>query len=224
MKVDLSSNVREVISAVDLLFNKQVPFAVAKALTDTARLVAEALPSALQQDLDRPTAFTTRGFYVTPARKDQTPVKAVVGVKDKQAQYLGFQIEGGERKPTRVALRLPTSVDLDQFGNVPSGLIRQLIARAKAGRRATKTQARRFGVSQELDLFYGEPGDGRPAGIYKRVGTAARHQLVPLIVMPKRSATYRPRFDFTGHALRVVERQFEQQLDAALAHAMETAR
>ena len=186
-------------------------------------VTAAAMPAQLQQDLDRPTAFTQSGFYVTPARKDK--LEAEVGAKDKQAQYLGYQIQGGSRPPARRALRLPSVVQLNEYGNVPAGLIRTLVARAQAGRRATKSQARRFGVSQALELFYGEPGDGRPAGIYKRVVVSAtRHQLVPIIVFPRQPATYRARFDFTGAAMRVVDREFEPALERAWALANATAR
>lgn len=223
MRIDLQSNLRDVIPVIDQLFSTQVPFAAAKALTDTARLVAAAMPDALAQDLDRPVEFTKRGFYVTPARKDN--LQAVVGVKDKQAQYLGFQIEGGERKPTRVALRLPAQVQLDQYGNIPAGLIRSLIARAQTGKRTTKAQSKRFGVSQANELFYGEPGDGRPAGIYQRLADgASRHKLVPIIVFPRRSANYKPRFDFEGIALKVVDREFGSALEAAWRFAGATAK
>jgi len=223
MRIDLTSNVREVIPAIDALFSDQVPYAIALALTKTARLVADGLPADLTQDLDRPTEFTKRGFYVQAARKDF--LQATVGVKDKQAAYLGYQIEGGERRPMKKALRLPANVQLNDYGNVPSGLIRQLIARAKAGRRVTKGQARRFGVSQELDLFYGEPPDGRPAGIYKRVTISpTRHQLVPIIVFPARPATYRAHFDFAARAARIADREFGAAFTAAWQQAVATAR
>lgn len=222
MQIDLSSNVREVIPALDLLFSSQVPFALAKALTETARAVADAMPQATQEDLDRPTAFTQRGFYATSARKDA--LEATVGPKDRQAEYLAYQVEGGARQPARKALRLPVAVELDAFGNLPKGVIRQLIARAKAGKRTTKTQAQRFGVSQGVELFYGDPADDRPPGIYKRTVSGGRSHLVPLIVFPARAATYRPRFDFYGHAVRVVDRTFDQALDRAWALALATAR
>lgn len=218
MQMNLSSNVREVISDMDLLFNDQVPFALAKAMTETARAVSDAMPGRMDQDFDRPTEFTKRGFYVQPARKDQ--LEATVGVKDRQAEYLGFQIEGGERKPKRVALRLPAKVQLDQYGNIPSGLIKQLIARAAKGKRATKAQARRFGVSQENELFYGEPGRGRPAGIYQRT----QGKLLPLVLFPKMSAQYEARFDFVAEAVRVVEATFSDALDRAWSFAKATAR
>lgn len=222
MQIDLTSNLRQALAEVDDLFRSQVPFATAKALTDTARKVAAEMPARVLQDLDKPTAFTQRGFYSTPARKDN--LEAVVGVKDRQAEYLRWQIEGGERAPSRLAQRLPTAVQLDGFGNVPAGLIRQLVARAKAGRRATKRQAGRFGVSQKAELFYGDPSDGRPAGIYKRVQAGARSHLVPLIVFPRVAAKYRARFDFAGAAAAIADREFAAAFDSAMQQATATAR
>lgn len=223
MQVDLRSNIAEVISWTDRLFSDQVPFAVAKSLTETGKAIVNAMPAAVEADFDRPVEFTKQGFFLTPARKDS--LEATVGIKDRQAQYLGFQVEGGERKPRMVALRLPAQVQLNAYGNVPSGLIRQLIARAKAGRRATKSQSRRFGVSQQVELFYGDPGDGRPAGIYQReqLGTK-RQRLVPVIVFPRQAANYRPRFDFTGRSLAITDREFGGALDRNWQAAVATAR
>lgn len=65
----------------------------------------------------------------------------MVGVKDRQAQYLACQGEGGTRAPARQALRLPSVVDRNESGNLPAGLIRQLVARAGAGRRAPGRQS-----------------------------------------------------------------------------------
>lgn len=223
MRINLSSNINEVLGWTARL-HPQFAFAAAKALTDTVRLVAAQLPAQLDADLNKPTPFTRRGFYTQVARKDR--LVATVGIKDLQAQYLWWQVEGGARAPLRKAQRLPSVVKLNEFGNVPAGLIRQLIARAKANKRATKGQARRFGVSQALDLFYGDPSDGRPAGIYKRVVlSSTRHQLVPIIVFPAQKAQYRAkRFDFYGHSQRIVEREFGPALDRAWRLALSTAR
>jgi hypothetical protein len=219
--MELSSNLSQVITDTQRL-HPQFQFACAKALTDTARLVQAAMPAHLERTLDRPTQFTKAGFFIQPARK--TSLTAVVGVKDRQAQYLAYQVEGGIRTPTRQALRLPSVVDLNESGNLPTGLIRQLIARAKAGRRATGRQSQRFGVSSAAELFYGEPGDGRPAGLYKRVPVGAgREHLVPIVVMPKLPAHYTPRFDFHAEAQRITEREFEAVLDRAWQQAIATA-
>jgi hypothetical protein len=220
--ISVKTNINEVLRFTDRL-SKQYEFAVASALTEVVKTVRDAMPAAVDEDLDKPTRFTRQGFAIVPARKDK--LTASVVVKAKQAQYLSYQVEGGQRAPAKTALRLPAQVQLDAYGNVPAGLIRQLVARAKANKRVTKTQGQRFGVSQQLDLFYGDPADGRPAGIYKRVViSATKHQLVPIIVFPKQSARYEKRFDFHGRAGRIVNAQFERILRAAWVRAKATAR
>lgn len=219
--INVKSNINEVLRFTDR-FSSQFRFAVAVALTDVVGKVRDAMPAALEADLDRPTAFTKRGFFIAPARKDR--LVAAVGVKGKQAQYLRYQIEGGQREPARRALRLPGEIKLDTSGNMPAGLVRQLIARAKAGKRATKSQANRFGVSQDLGLFYGEPGDGRPAGIYKRVVHGQRHLLVPMVLFPKQPARYTQRFDFNGRARAIVLANIGPAMTRAWARAQATAR
>ncbi len=201
----------------------QFPFAVAASITDTLKDVQRELPGELERDLDNPTPFTKRGTYVKPARKDR--LVGEVGFMPRQSAYLQWQVYGGLRAPRLKALRLPSVVERNEFGNLPAGLIRQLVARAKAGRRATRGQARRFGVSSELDLFYGEPGDDRPAGIYKRVVVSdTEHRLIPIVVFPKVSARYAARFDFHRIAVRVVDRRFAANLARRWDQAIATAR
>lgn len=220
--ISVKDNVREVLSFTDRL-SAQYEFAVASSLTRVVKTVRDAMPAEVEKALDKPTPYTKGGFYFTPAQKQR--LTAVVGVKDRQAQYLAYQVDGGVRAPSKTALRLPANVDLNAYGNLPPGLIRQLVARARAGRRATKTQSARFGVSQELDLFYGDPADGRPAGIYKRVSIGAtRQQLIPIVVFPKQAAKYERRFDFRGRARAIVLANFEPTLRQAWAQAKATAR
>lgn len=221
--ISVKDNIREVMSFTDRL-GSQYRFAVAKALTDTAREAArEDLPQQAERDLDNPTPFTKQGFFFTPARKEN--LTAVVGAKDRQSTYLHYQVRGGSRRPKRKALRLPSEVELNPFGNMPKGLVAQLIRRAQEGKRATKTQSARFGVSQKVDLFYGDPGDERPPGIYKRVPLPGnRNRLVPIVVFPEQPARYSPRFDFVGAVQRAVRTRFVPNLRRAVALARATAR
>jgi len=218
----VKSNVNEVLSYFDRL-GSQYEFAVASALTQTVRDISRAMPAEAEKALDNPTPYTKGGFFFT--RADKRKLVAVVGIKDRQAQYMAFQVDGGTRQPTRRALRLPSNIQLNNFGNLPTGAIRQLVARAKAGKRASPGQSKRFGISKGLDLFYGEPGDGRPAGIYQRIVRGPDdQQLVPLVVFPKQPAKYEQRFDFRGIARRQVEQTFEPALRQAWARAKATAR
>jgi hypothetical protein len=222
VRVTTSSNIGEVIRETAKL-HPQFRFAAALALTESVKAARDAMPGEVESVFDRPTAFTKGGFFIEPARKDR--LQASVGIKDRQAEYLQYQVQGGTRQPKRQALRLPSVVQLNEYGNVPAGLIKSLINRAKAGKRATGAQSRRFGVSQAVDLFYGEPGDGRPAGIYKRVVVSAlRHELVPIIVFPKQPARYERLFDFHERAERIVVRSFEPALASAWQRALATAK
>ncbi len=217
MRISLTSNVDAVLGEVRRL-HPQWKFAAALALTRAAAATRAELPAVVEAVLDRPTPFTRAAFAFTPARKDR--LEASVYIRPIQAEYLRYQVEGGTRRPKRIALRLPAVVDLTEHGNLPAGLIRALVARARAGKRATKSQARRFGVSSAADLFYGDPGQGRPAGIYKRVPAGAgRERLVPVVVFPRRSAVYQARFDFYAEAGFRFEPAFPAELERAWADA-----
>lgn len=134
MRVDLKGNI-DVVVRDTMKLHPQFRFAAAKALTDVVGMVRSAMPSELESALDKPTQFTKSGFFIQPARKDN--LQATVGVKDRQAEYLQYQVDGGERAPRRTALRLPSVVELDAAGNLPAGTIKRLVERAQAGRRAT---------------------------------------------------------------------------------------
>ena len=221
MRSSFSSNFADVAKGLGQM-EKQSAFAFASALTAQVKAIAEGLPGQMSSQLDRPTLFTQRGVFITPARKDN--LRAVVGIKDAQAEYLHWQVEGGVRAPRKRALKLPSDVQLDGHGNIPRALIKQLIARADMGRRATKRQRERFGVSRAVDLFYGEPGDGRPAGIYKRVGSGDTGRLIAIVVFPKRSAAYRARFDFWGYCAGRADAELGGRMAAGLDAALATAR
>lgn len=185
--------------------------ACATALTNSVRIARDRIRDQLPGIFDRPTYFTQRGFYTlaaTPAN-----LRATLGVMDKQAEYLQYQIEGGSRS-SPAGLKLPSAISLDGYGNIPRGLIRALITRAKSGKRATPGQARRFSIKTSDVLVYGDPGNGMPRGIYRRDATA--HKLIPVIVFPRAKAHYRRRFDFHGMAEREVDRVFPDQLERAL--------
>ncbi len=205
---------------------KQLRYATAVALTKTARAIKDALPNALEKSLDRPTNFTKRGIFVKAANRDN--LTAVVGFMDKQAAYLKWQIEGGTRQPTKSAQRLPTAIQLDNYGNLPRGIIAQLVAVARKEGKLAKRTSRRIKVSNKVDLFYGDPADvgGHkfPPGIYKIVDLGNRKQLVPLIVFPKIAVRYKKRFDLQRVGEDVANREWQRQFAQAWAEAQRTTR
>ena len=208
---------------------KQVRYAAAVALTKTASDIKEAMPAELDRALDRPTPFTKRGIFVKRAEARASVLQSVVGFMPKQAAYMLYQIEGGVRQPGANGLRLPSAIKVNDFGNIPRGLIAQLIAVARKEKGLGRVKGRRIRVSNRLTLFYGDPTDvrGRPSprGIYKEVDLGAgRKQLVPLIVFPKVAAKYKPRFLFRQFAERIVAARWQRNFDDAYVYAIRTAR
>lgn len=206
---------------------KQVRFAAAQALTQTAGKIKEATPAALEKALDRPTPFTKRGLYVKSARRDN--LVAEVGFMAKQAEYMRYQIAGGSRDPGAKGLKLAANIKPNEFGNIPKGLIAQLVKVAQQEKKLSKVKARRIKVSNKVELFYGDPSDvgGHkfPRGIYKRIDLGnGRGQLVPLIIFPVTTARYKPRFDFRKVAEAIVRKEFDGLFQAALRNALATAR
>lgn len=208
-------------------YGKQIAYAASRALNATGKAVADAMPAEMQRALDRPTPFTQRGVRVL-RYANKARLETVVGFMDAQAKYMSLQIAGGIRQPGRGGLRLPAAINRNEFGNIPRGLIAQLVAVANKERKLSKVKSRRIAVSNKVELFYGDPVDQGgikfPRGIYKRVEIGARHQLIPLIVFPVIAAKYKKRFDFPAIAERIVRKEWPSRFDAALDEALRSAK
>ena len=220
--ISISSDVDRLAWWARTFGHEQLPYAVALAINGVAKDAAQELEAQQRTIFDRPTSFTQRAWSVW--RADKRRLESRVFAKDAQAKYLHWQVAGGSRQPTRRALRLPTAVQLDAHGNIPKGEITRLVAAAKAGKRLTKRRGQRIGVSSKVDLMYGEPGDARPAGIYKRVGQGDSARLIPLIVFPQRAARYQPRLPMERIVRQVVRARFASHFSLAWTEARRTAR
>lgn len=202
---------------------KQIPFAASVALNATGKAVVDAMPDEIERAIDKPTAFTKKGVSILK-KSTKYSLETTVGFKRIQAKYMELQIAGGTRQPGRAGLKIPAAIQLNQYGNIPRGVIAQLVAVARKEQGLKKATSRKVKVSGKLDLFYGDPPDtaGRkwPRGIYK----IANGALIPLIIFPQVAASYRPRFDFHGKAKSIVLREWQAQFDRALADALRTAR
>lgn len=211
----LSVNVNEAeVAAVLKAITRQAKFAAVVALTRTAGDVRDKTPGYLEQTLDRPTPFTRRGAFVRRATlADPT---AIVGIKDRQAAYLRYQEEGGSRRPARRVIVLPSDIRRDQYGSIPRLQLRRLYEAAKANKRATAAIRRRLGVSRKVDLFVGEPGNGFPPGIYKRVTGG----LVPIVVFRDEPVRYRPRMQWKRWASGVATAAIGGHFERAMADAL----
>lgn len=195
LTINVRTNAKEVMRGLEQRLQRQIPFAIAKGLTATAKDVQRELTTEMSKDFDRPTPFTQRAIGIAIARKDT--LTARVFIKDIQLAYLGIQVDGGTRLPKRRALTLPTDIPLNQYGNIPRRKLQQLLARR--------------------DVFSGRVrGVG---GIWQRTRKGLK-----LLVAYQPRAQYRQRFPFYAVAQRTVERVFVPNLRAALDAAIASAR
>jgi hypothetical protein len=186
------------------LGRKQLPFATAMALNDTAESVKRVEELEIDRAFDRPTPFTRRALYMRRASKGR--LTAQVGVKSLQAKYLKLQATGGVRRPAGSALVVPVSARKNKYGNLARGAVKKSLKRADvfvAGKRRGKTGHLRAGVYQ------------RP----KRSG-----QPLKLLVAFEPRAEYSPRWDFQSLAMRRASGVFPDRFKARLVQAIRSAK
>lgn len=203
VELSVKSDIKKTVRKLNRIQRKQVPFAVAKALTVTTRRVQRAEVKQLKKDLDRPTPFTQRAFKVIRAEKRdflRGKAKAILRIKPIQDAYLKTQIFGGFKLPKRRAHVIGREARANRYGNLPRGTVKRLLARP--------------------DVFSGTVG--RTRGIWQRTGRGKRD--LKLLVQYVDRTSYRPRFRFFETANRTARRFFGRQLVVELKKAIRTAR
>ena len=175
---------------------RQLPFAIARALTATAKRVQKAEPGRVERVLDRPTPFTKRGVGITPATKRR--LQASVFYKDIQGGYLLKQEQGGVRLAGGRALLVPVRARLNRYGNLSRRQVQRLLARP--------------------DTFSGRVGSA--AGIFQRM----RSGKLKMLIAYEPRARYRARLGFVEAAERRIRRALPVELRNSLRKALATAR
>lgn len=248
VRINIRSDIDQVISKLRNLRRDQLPFAIAKAVTGTAQLVKKALNSEMLYAFDRPTPYTLGSLYLSPATK-AIPV-AKVWLKDDAgkgtpaAKYLLTEITGGGRRYKRferaLAARglLPdgmfampgSAARIDAFGNMERGQLMQVLsavgaAETRSGYQANRTarSAKRKGASL-AEYFVGKPGGGKaPLGIWQRFKFGVGGAVKPVAIFTK-APVYQVRYRFQEIAAQVVREEFASQFNTAYAEAIATAR
>jgi hypothetical protein len=131
---------------------KQIPFATAYALTQSAKKAQGEVEKAIGRVFDRPTPFTRQAVRIRPATKAR--LQSEVKLKDEAVKgnpavrWLIAQITGGSRATKgfeRLLQRagvmpygwyaVPTKyAPYDQYGNVPASVITKLLSQLQASR------------------------------------------------------------------------------------------
>lgn len=196
LQFSVKTDVDRVVRQIDARFQRQVPFATAKALTATAQDVQKAITAELPIVFDRPTPFTLRAVAIAMATK--ASLRSRVFLRDIQREYLQLQIVGGVRTPKKRALVMPAGVALNSFGNIPRNKIKQLLARK--------------------DVFSGNVrGIG---GIWQRTSDGR----LKLLIAYEPQARYERIFPLGLIAQRTIERRLIPNLRASLERAIASAR
>jgi len=194
----IRSNIQAVRNTLNDVAKRQLPFAIARALTATAKDVQGVLTTALPRQLDKPTPFTMKAFAVTPATKQSLTAK--VYIKPAQWKYLRYQIEGGVRKPNKRVLIVPKAIRLNQYGNMQRGAIKKLLTKAKV-------------FSGTIDGV---------SGIYERKGRGQGS--MQLVVGYSDKVAYRKRYPFKEIAHRAVPKLFDRHFRVSMAAALASMR
>lgn len=258
MKFDVRDNFPQVKRLLDEQ-RKQVPFAVALALTRTAQEIKKAEQAEMRNVFDRPKPFTLNALYVKPATKATLEARVWVKDSERPTHYLLPQIGGGDRKLKRFEQLLVQrgvmrtgeravpggGANLDAFGNMSRGQIVKILSQLQAfnlaGSTANASGDKRSKAKRAREAYFVSTGPGtRPSGrrswkngrmqqtLPRGVWMRKPHNVLGSFVLPVllfvSRAGYRVRFKFDEVAQATITRVLPGQLDAAIAHALATAK
>lgn len=219
---------------------QQLPFATAKALTSTAKLVQLATQDEMRKVFDRPTPYTLGSTYVQPATKTnlvaQVFLKNVNQKGSPPSVWLEPQVEGGTRQPKRseTLLRrkgvLPGGMfyvpglgaDLDRYGNMSAGqLIRVMSALQsfpETGYLANKSKRLSARVNKQADTYFvGKPAGGYlPLGVYQRMADGKLKSIMIFVNTPH----YGKLLPFYDLARATYGSNFQSEFNKALRDAL----
>jgi hypothetical protein len=186
-----------------LLTEKNLRYAVAKAMTDSAKDAQKRLKAETPRFVDRPTPWTENSTYVRFANPNRLSVE--VGFKQDAVKgtpagkYLSPMARGGDRRNTRAegVLRAGGVIKPDQFivptpafrtdpyGNVPRGTLTRMLSQTKAfsgplayknASGSARSRRKRATAGQFFPIYSKELGEG-PKGIFYRAPGARRFEL-----------------------------------------------
>jgi hypothetical protein len=208
----------------------QMQFAVALALTWTAKDIQAAAIRDIGAKLDRPTDFTLKSTFVKVATKQD--LKADVFVKNfargksklGPAQMLGQQFDGNERAYKAVE-RLFYANGLIRSGEyLMPGTYASIDKQLKAAGSITETKVTKTGTKRNkqkmlYQYFWNSAGGKALKGVYLRTPNGVRP-----VLLVTRKPSYKVKIDFVALGERVERVNFPVNMTAAWLKAQATAR
>lgn len=123
------------LAMLDRVAYRDIPFALAKALNDTAKDVRDAETEEIARVFERPTPFIRNSLYIWPATKARQSVE--IGFKTRQASIMRPHILGGDRIWKRSERWLQSfytpgqKARLNQYGNMSPAQVTQILSALK---------------------------------------------------------------------------------------------
>lgn len=216
VKADRASVVRE----LGVLEKKQLPFAIATALTAVAKSVAAVEKDNFRSVFSKPSPFTLNSIGVKPARKSN--LEAWVFVKDKTAAYLEPYETGGAHVLPGKALLNPKGIALNQYGQLPKGVLAKLRGRADIFIGTVKTKKGPVSGVWQRPVRDNQLGAKRPRGGGVRKVNTTDH--LKLLIRFGDAIQVKKHLDYRAHAGAAVQRSFAIELTKAMVAARLTAR
>ena len=235
IEINVQADIREATAWLNDVQRKQIPFATAKALTATAKLVQADLKRDMVAEFDNPSPYTRNSTYSTAATK--TNPTATIGLKDKgmrvaPAKLLKEHFTGGLRggKPMERAMMalgaLPSGwravpgqgLKLDAYGNPNRNQVREILGSLKNKSGVYKGRGKKMALVGYFTVPIGSDSSLTP-GLYWRQGRTIK----PMFVFTQHAA-YRKVLDLPRIAGKVVAKSFGPQFTTELQRALATAR
>lgn len=163
--IQITVDPRQIIGEINAIHARHLPYALARALTLTAKAAQARATQQLPRGFDKPTPYTMRSIRIIPAKSKAQVISTTVFVQDEASKgtspgkYLEPGIEGGSRRVKRFerqmqwsgmmpkgAFAVPTSfAPLDRYGNLPAAYLVRMLSILRSwgqqGYRANETDA-----------------------------------------------------------------------------------
>ncbi len=223
VKVDF----RKTIRGVEKMHQKQIPFAVAKSLTDLAKIGQSAVRANLPKKFNiRATAFITRNIRITPAKKrDVNRLKAFSAVRTdpKISQFMNIHEKGGTRTPrSSKKLAVPTkALQLKSYRKSSGGVKKRFqpgtLLKDFKGTRGARGPRKKTRSRKPFIII----GKGNTPLIVRRVSKKKRP--LEVLYVFKKSVTIDRTWGFEKTVMGIVnfkaKKTFEKNISAAIRSA-----
>ncbi len=216
MQIEIKTDLKAWSKGMRAIQTKQIPFAIATALTMTAGRVGKAWQDEMRQQLDRPTPFTVNAVGVRGARKSS--LVATVYVKDIAAHYLEPFVDGGPHfLGAKKGLLTPKNLPLNAYGNLPKSKLATLKGKPGVFIGPVRLKSGQIvnGVWQRKGAAKGRKAKGAPL---------AGARSLNLMIRFTDPQPVKQHLAFKARAEAAVRAHFEHDFATAFAHAMATAK